>query len=84
MAIVLGLFVSWIVATPQRFPGNNVTGGASCDCSGVKKKTCKVLCETDTGLNEVQRCISGTTGNCKKDSEYDCGFGCVPFVEKCE
>lgn len=90
VVLASGIAVSYAASSPRVTSGEFIQGAATCNCSGELPKTCKVLCESTDGENEVTRCKSGTTGACSKDTSkgsdgvYDCGFGCKMNFEKCD
>lgn len=86
VAVALGLFMAWCTAVPKSFSGENISGGATCDCSGDRTEFCKTLCKRDVGDNEVPRCIPDAvhTGKCEKFDEFPCTSNCKPDKQDCK
>ncbi|MHC4397327.1 MAG: hypothetical protein ACYS1A_16940 [Planctomycetota bacterium] len=62
MAIVLGLVISWSVATPQTFSGKKILGGVACDWCGIRND-----CPYSVQVGEETRyCDNGIYIRCRQ------------------
>jgi len=76
-SLLLGLIIGWASAAPKGFSGEIMRGSGCCDCSGICPTPCnKIFSDSSCPVNEVPRCVSGSTGDCGYDGSYDCGTSC--------